>query len=226
MAHELAGMIVSAIAHDGPMAIRFPKTAAGALPVIPAEPVPVGVWEELREGEEVLLLATGRMVEIAQKVAANGAGSGFSIGVVNARWIKPLDPRLDQWAARYRYVVTLEDNVVSGGFGSAVLEELARHGLAGRVSVWGLPDRFLPAGSVEELLHEVGLDEDAILDATRSAGRRNRSGVDGSWPRFGGMPGRCGRDQLDEPGLTPRSRPGRGRSRESDRGSTRPRPTA
>ena len=96
-------------------------------------------------------------------MAANGAGSGFSIGVVNARWIKPLDPRLDQWAARYRYVVTLEDNVVSGGFGSAVLEELARHGLAGRVSVWGLPDRFLPAGSVEELLHEVGLDEDAIL---------------------------------------------------------------
>ena len=160
---ELAGMIDTAIDHDGPMAIRFPKTVAGALPAIPAEPIPVGVWEELREGEEILLLAIGRMVEIAQKVAANGAGSGFSIGVVNARWIKPLDPRLDQWVSSYRHVVTLEDNVVSGGFGSAVLEELARHGLAGRVSVWGLPDRFLPAGSVDELLHEVGLDEDSIL---------------------------------------------------------------
>ena len=161
---ELAGMIQSAVDHDGPVAIRFPKAAARALPAIPAEPIPIGVWEELREGEEILLLATGRMVEIAQKVAANGAGAGMSIGVVNARWVKPLDPRLEEWASRYSHVVTLEDNVVSGGFGSAVLEELARHRLAGRVSVWGLPDRFLPAGSIDELLSEVGLDEDSILE--------------------------------------------------------------
>jgi 1-deoxy-D-xylulose-5-phosphate synthase len=82
--------------------------------------------------------------------------------VVNARWVKPLDPRLIGWIEAFDHVVTLEDNVVAGGFGAAVLEEVAPAGLAGRVRVLGIPDRFLPAGSVDELLHELGLDADGV----------------------------------------------------------------
>jgi 1-deoxy-D-xylulose-5-phosphate synthase len=162
-AGELAGMLETALDQPGPMAIRFPKAAVSALPPLPAEPVPVGVWEELSEGEDVLFLAVGRMVEVAQKAAANLAARGVSCGVVNARWVKPLDPRLAQWAARYRTVVTVEDNVVAGGFGAAVLEALSGSEAAGKVHVLGLPDRFLPAGSVDELLREVGLDPEGLV---------------------------------------------------------------
>jgi 1-deoxy-D-xylulose-5-phosphate synthase len=162
-AHELAGMIETAIAHDGPIAIRFPKASASSLPSLPAAPIPVGVWEEVREGEDVLILAVGRMVEIAQKVASNLAARNISCGVVNARWVKPLDPRLEEWVSSYRRVITLEDNVVSGGFGSAVLEHLSGSDLSSKVSVMGIPDRFLPAGTVDDLLQELGLDVDSLV---------------------------------------------------------------
>ena len=162
-AHELAGMIETAVAHDGPIAIRFPKASASSLPALPAAQIPIGVWEEVREGEDVLVLAVGRMVEIAQKVASNLEARNISCGVVNARWVKPLDPRLADWVSKYRRVVTLEDNVVSGGFGSAVLEQLAGSALASKVSVIGIPDRFLPAGTVDDLLTELGLDVDALV---------------------------------------------------------------
>ncbi|HEY7565780.1 MAG TPA: 1-deoxy-D-xylulose-5-phosphate synthase [Acidimicrobiia bacterium] len=162
-AAELAGMITTALAHNGPIAIRFPKGAASAMPRLPAEPVPVGVWEELIEGEDVLLLAVGRLVETAQKATAGLAREGLRCGVVNARWCKPLDPRLREWASRYRKVVTLEDNVSAGGFGTAVMQELAGTELAAKVTVLGLPDRFLPAGSVDEILAEVGLDVEGVV---------------------------------------------------------------
>lgn len=162
-AAELAGMIEAALDHSGPIAIRFPKASTSALPILPADPVPIGVWEELSEGEDVLFLAVGRFVEIAQKAAAGLAAQGITCGVVNARWVKPLDPRLLEWANRYRRVVTVEDNVIAGGFGACVLEALAGTELLAKVSVLGLPDRFLPAGSVEELLRDVGLDVDGLI---------------------------------------------------------------
>jgi 1-deoxy-D-xylulose-5-phosphate synthase len=162
-AAELAGMLETALDHDGPIAIRFPKASVSAMPPLPADPVPLGVWEELSEGDDVLFVAVGRMVEVAQKAAAGLAANGLSCGVINARWVKPLDPRLVDWVARYRRVVTIEDNVISGGFGAAVLEHLSLTGNAGNVTILGLPDRFLPAGSVDELLKEIGLDPDGVI---------------------------------------------------------------
>jgi 1-deoxy-D-xylulose-5-phosphate synthase len=161
-ATELAGMLETVLGLDQPCAIRFPKGAASSMPQLPARPIPVGEWEEPVEGEDVLLLAVGRMVETAQKVAASLSQHGVSTGVVNARWVKPLDPRLTGWVERYRRVVTLEDNVIAGGFGSAVLEALTGTELAGRVITLGIPDRFLPAGPADEVLAEAGLDPDSI----------------------------------------------------------------
>jgi 1-deoxy-D-xylulose-5-phosphate synthase len=163
-AGELCGMLEAAVRHSGPIAIRFPKAAATSLPVLPAEPLEIGRWEELTTGEDVLFLATGRMLETAQKAAVTLAQSGVSCGVVNARWVKPLDDRLAEWVARYRTVVTLEDNVLSGGFGAAVMETLSETGLAGRVHLFGIPDRFLPAGSADEVIRSVGLDPDAVAE--------------------------------------------------------------
>jgi 1-deoxy-D-xylulose-5-phosphate synthase len=84
--------------------------------------------------------------------------------VVNARWVKPLDDRLAEWVGRYPIVVTLEDNMVSGGLGAAVMEHLSGTGLAGRVNVFGIPDRFLPAGSADEIMRLAGLDPDSIVE--------------------------------------------------------------
>src|SRR5438105_1308173 len=91
-------------------------------------------------------LAVGRMVEVASAAADRLEAEGISCGVINARWVKPMDGRLlSDWAVRYPVLVTAEDNV-AGGFGSAVLEALAPAGLAGKVRPVALPDAFLPHG--------------------------------------------------------------------------------
>jgi 1-deoxy-D-xylulose-5-phosphate synthase len=165
---ELAGMLETALDQPGPVAIRYPKIAIQSLPTLPAQPVPLGEWEELREGSDILLLAVGRMVPEAAKAATIIEEKGRSCGLVNARWVKPLDGRLVEWATQYDKVMTIEDNVVTGGFGSGVLEALAPHGLAGKVRVLGLPDEFLPPGKPGSLLSSRGLDADEIAAAALS----------------------------------------------------------
>ena len=162
-AHELCAMIETAAAHPGPMAIRYPKGAAASLPALPVEALTVGEWEVRGEGSDVLFLATGRMVETAEKVAASLGQQGVECSVVNARWVKPLDERLRKWVASHRYTVTLEDNVRAGGFGAAVLEALAGSELAARVTCIGLPDAFLPFGSADAVIEWAGLDHDSIV---------------------------------------------------------------
>ena len=161
-ADELCGMLATAWDTAGPIAIRFPKGGAGALPTLPAAPLEIGVAEMVQEGEDVLLLAVGSMVEPAVKAAGSLAMQGISCGVVNARWVKPLDERLVEWAAGYPNVITLEDNVTTGGFGAAVLEEFSRHDLPCKVSLLGLPDRFLPSGSATDIAADVELDPESI----------------------------------------------------------------
>lgn len=161
-ATELAGMIAAASAHDGPMAIRYPKAAATSLPSMPVEPVPIGEWTEMQSGSDVLFIANGRMVEHCEKAIANLEQRGLSCGLLNARWIKPVDPRLSDWALGYRQVVTVEDGVVAGGFGAAVLEQLAGTPMASNVEIMGVPDRFLPHGDPSTVLESVGLDPDSI----------------------------------------------------------------
>ncbi|MCI0425203.1 MAG: 1-deoxy-D-xylulose-5-phosphate synthase [Actinobacteria bacterium] len=161
-AAELCAMIETSVTHHGPLAIRYPKGGAVSVPAIPAEPLSVGVAERLDAGDDVLLVAVGRMVEVAQKVAGDLAEKGVDAGVVNARWVKPLDPRIAEWAAPAGHVVTLEDGVVSGGFGSAVMEMLAGAGVAKPVTTIGVPDRFLPFGAVADLWEAAGMDPDSI----------------------------------------------------------------
>jgi 1-deoxy-D-xylulose-5-phosphate synthase len=151
------------------MAIRFPKGPVPATPDLPVEPLPVGRWEELRKGSDAAIFAVGRMVEIAKEAAERLALQGVECTVVNARWVKPVDPRIVDWARRHPIVMTVEDNVGSGGFGGAVLEALAPHGLAGRVRTLALPDQFLPQGKAADILKDHGLDAAGIARATYNA---------------------------------------------------------
>jgi 1-deoxy-D-xylulose-5-phosphate synthase len=83
--------------------------------------------------------------------------------VVNARWVKPLDPRILEWAAPSRHVVTLEDNVVAGGFGAAVMEAFSGAGVTKEITCIGVPDRFLPFGSPSDIAQSIGVDPDSVV---------------------------------------------------------------
>jgi 1-deoxy-D-xylulose-5-phosphate synthase len=169
-ATELCALLETALACDGPVAIRYPRGTVPATPDLPVEPIPVGRWEEVRRGGDVAILAIGRMVEVAAVAADQLAAEGIGCGVVNARWLKPMDQRLvSDWARRYPLLLTAEDNVGTGGFGAAVLEALAPHGLAGKVRTAALPDRFLPHGRQAEILTEHGLDPEGLAQAVRTA---------------------------------------------------------
>ncbi|HLF60790.1 MAG TPA: 1-deoxy-D-xylulose-5-phosphate synthase [Acidimicrobiia bacterium] len=162
-ATELCAMIETAVDHDGPIAIRYPKGAAVSVPAIPVAPIPIGEAQLLSIGSDVLLVAVGRMVEVAEKAALDLAEKGVSIGVVNARWVKPLDPRILEWASPVTHVVTLEDNVIAGGFGAAVMEAFSSAGLTKEFTCVGVPDQFLPFGSPSDLHEAVGMDAPGVV---------------------------------------------------------------
>jgi 1-deoxy-D-xylulose-5-phosphate synthase len=163
-ATELCAMIETAVDHDGPIAIRYPKGGAVSVPSLPVEPLEIGRAELISEGDDVLLVAVGRMVEVAEKAAADLAGNGIGAGVVNARWVKPLDQRIMEWAGPVEHVITLEDNVVAGGFGAAVMEAFAESGLAKKVTNIGVPDDFLPFGSASDIMESIRMDPDSVVE--------------------------------------------------------------
>jgi 1-deoxy-D-xylulose-5-phosphate synthase len=162
-ATELCAMIETAVDHDGPIAIRYPKGAAVSVPAVPVEPIPVGEAQLIADGSDVMLIAAGRMVETAEKAAVDLRTRGLSVGVVNARWVKPLDSRIVEWSAPVSHVVTLEDNVLAGGFGAAVMEAFSRAGLVKEVTSIGIPDHFLPFGAPSDIAHTVGLDAESVV---------------------------------------------------------------
>jgi len=170
-ATELCALLETALATDGPVAIRYPKGPVPATPDLPVEPLPVGRWEELRKGSDAVIFAAGRMVEVAKEAAERLEMQKVSCAVVNARWIKPVDPRITEWARSHPVVITVEDNVGTGGFGGAVLEALAPHGLAGRGRMLALPDQFLPQGKASDILRDNGLDAAGVAKSVFEAVR-------------------------------------------------------
>ncbi len=173
---ELSGLLETALTLDGPVAIRYPKARAGSMPEIPGVPLPLGLWEEVRQGTDAAIVAIGRMVGEAREAANLLAAEGIDCGVINARWLKPIDPRLaGEWAERYPILLTAEDGVASGGLGAAVLEALAPTGRAGKVRVAALPDSFLPHGKASEILAEHGLTASGLAGRVRAeVGQRAR----------------------------------------------------
>jgi 1-deoxy-D-xylulose-5-phosphate synthase len=166
--NELRDLMETALAHtEGPFAIRYPKAAPkNAAPARPPVILRIGSWEELRAGRDVALLAVGAMVEQASNAAEALAKQGVDVGVVNCRFVKPLDEEmLAELARRYRVLITIEENVLQGGFGSAVSEAFVRRGGGPQEFVTlGVPDRFVTHGGRADLLREVGLDAASIAE--------------------------------------------------------------
>jgi 1-deoxy-D-xylulose-5-phosphate synthase len=168
-AAELGRLVATGLAHQGPFAIRYPRGAV-AERVIDLRPLPNFGWEMVREGgTDVLICAAGKMVAVAENAAELLSADGISASVVNARFVKPTDPRLAGWAQEHRAVVTVEDNTVRGGLGASVLEFLAGQGVLRPVRQVGLPDQFLPHGAQGELLAEYGLTAQGVAEAAISA---------------------------------------------------------
>jgi 1-deoxy-D-xylulose-5-phosphate synthase len=171
---ELRDMVWSAVRMQatapGPVAVRFPRAAIpeDALPPGPPAPIARGTAEQLRAGGDVALLALGTMVEPALAAAELLAAQGISATVVNARFVCPLDERVITGLARsVGRLVTVEENVPMGGFGSAVSELLDRQGLSVTPLMRiALPEEFVLHGARDELLHETGLDAAGIARRT------------------------------------------------------------
>lgn len=159
----------------GPMAVRYPRGAIGeqqypALATLPRAPLEAGKFEVLKEGADVLLLAVGSMVGPALLAAEVLQKSGLRAGVVNVRWVKPLDTDFIREAARrYQAVVTIEEGAIAGGFGSAVLEEVSKQGgPSEKILILGLPDQFIEAGPRPLLLDQLGLSPEKIAHSART----------------------------------------------------------
>lgn len=169
--NECRQMLYTGFTIEGPSAIRYPRgTGPGAEIVNAMQALPVGRAEVRREGKGVAILAFGSMVAPAVE-----AGAQLNATVVNMRFVKPLDRELlFRLASAHDLLVTVEENVVMGGAGSAVAEALGAGGIATPVLMLGLPDAFVEHGDPQQLLADCGLDAAGIVRAVRA--RLDRSG--------------------------------------------------
>ena len=169
--NELQHMLATAISLGSPAAVRYPRgSGCGVALDQTLEVLPVGTAELLREGEAAAVLALGTMVRPALEAAAALAEEGISLTVVNARFVKPLDEELFiALAEKHRILITLEENSLPGGFGSAILELLEQRGVSGtRVLRIGYPDSAIPQGEQHELRALLGLDSAGIINSIRT----------------------------------------------------------
>ena len=164
--NELQHMLATAIEHDGPIAFRYPRGSATGTPLDEKiKPLPIGKGKILENGDDVLILAIGKSVGDALEASNLLKEKGISATIVNCRFVKPLDAELIiSLATRIPYVITVEENVLQGGFGSAVLETLSDAGVTGlRVERIGVADTFVEHGPQQLLRSLYGIDASAIV---------------------------------------------------------------
>ncbi|GAA0482057.1 1-deoxy-D-xylulose-5-phosphate synthase [Salinibacillus aidingensis] len=165
-------MVYTAIEYnEGPIAIRYPRGNAKGIEVDETfKSIPIGSWEVLKEGHDGVILTFGTTIDMALKASEQLEQSGISIRVVNARFIKPLDEKmLKEIFSENIPVLTLEEHVLQGGFGSAVVEFAEERNLLGKICMkrMGIPDQFIEHGSVSELWDEIGLTTNEVVNSLK-----------------------------------------------------------
>jgi len=165
---ELADMLFTAMQYEGPIAVRYPRGVGPGTPVkdVP-KLIPIGKAELLQHGEndKVAIFALGALVPMAEEIARKLEGQGASAAVINARFTKPMDVEMLEFYARsVDVILTLEDHVLRGGFGSVVLEELSDLNLPTPVVRVGWPDQFIEHGKIEPLRARYGITVEAALE--------------------------------------------------------------
>ena len=163
---ELADMMYTALLQPGPTAVRYPR-GIGPGTAVKAKPVAleVGKAEVISDGDEIAIFGLGALLPMAQQLAAELRQLGFSAAVINPRFVKPLDREmLADYGRRVNAIVTFEDHVLMGGFGSAVLEALSDLQIETPVVRIGWPDRFIEHGKVDALRAKHGISVEAALE--------------------------------------------------------------
>jgi len=168
--NELRHMLYTALKHDGPVAIRYPRGRGYGVRLDPEyRTIPMGEAECLKQGKDVVIMALGTMVVPSLEAASELEKEGFSVGVVNCRFVKPLDNTLVDYARAAGKVLVVEENIRQGGLGSAILELFSDRGTS-EVTVrrLGLPDVFVEHGPTHILRQKFGLDKEGILREARA----------------------------------------------------------
>ncbi len=163
---ELADMMYTAMLHDGPSAIRYPRGTGPGRPVkSKPEALPIGKGKVLHEGDDFAILGLGALLPMAEELREELARHGYRAAVINPRFVKPLDTGLlAHYADRVTAFLTFEDHVLMGGFGSAVMEALNAMGKHTPVVRIGWPDRFIEHGKVDALRARYGISVEAAME--------------------------------------------------------------
>ena len=158
--NELRHLLYTALGHNGPFAIRYPKASSVAFdPQGQPELLPIGSWEVVRQGNDVVILALGAQVRDAVNAADQLAQEGVSAEIVNCRFIKPMDASyLKSILKRFVQVITVEEGVRSSGFGEGVLSWLSTNGYNGETKIISLPDDYVEHGPRQVLLDQYGIN--------------------------------------------------------------------
>lgn len=164
--NELRRMLVTAVAYDdGPIAVRYPRINGLGVELDPnPQPLEIGKWETVREGDSGVILAIGPMIQVAEEAAELLKREGINVQVVNARFIKPLDEEmLMTLADEGKQMIVLEEGSELGGFGGSILEFYSLKGKYGLpIRIIGVPDRFIEHASIKEQRQEVGLTAERV----------------------------------------------------------------
>lgn len=183
---ELEAMLDLALNLPGPAAIRYPRGAAAIFPAAVdsrRQPLAIGKAELLRDGSDAAVLAYGRLVWPALAAAEELQREGIALTVYNMRFAKPLDREAICRAAATGLLITAEDHVLAGGFGSAVAEAIADGDIAVRLLRLGVPDRFIGHGLPDDLDRQLGFDVPGLVQNLRAAvqakGERSRLAISG-----------------------------------------------
>jgi 1-deoxy-D-xylulose-5-phosphate synthase len=184
--NELQHMLKTAVDHPGPISLRYPRGEGWGVALDKdMKTLEIGKAEILRQGGDLVIAAIGHTVLPALKAAEELAPLGIDAAVVNTRFVKPLDKNLFRdLLTRVPRLITVEDHVVAGGFGSALIEFLTDEGFTGvEVKRLGVPDRFIPHGTQDELRKMCGFDKDAIAQASLQLVRRGKKRSREGWER-------------------------------------------
>jgi len=167
---ELRDFVVTALGHDGPVSLLYPRDAGEDLADRTGEALPIGRGELLRDGSDILMVGFGPIVQRLMTVASELERDGVAAAVINARWAKPLDEELiAEHAAGKRLVVTAEESAAMGGFGDGVLDALNRAGIHVPVHKVALGEGFVHHGAVDDLRAQQRIDAAGILAQVREA---------------------------------------------------------
>jgi 1-deoxy-D-xylulose-5-phosphate synthase len=184
--NELQHMLKTAVDYRGPISLRYPRGEGWGVDLdSEMKNLEIGKAELLRDGTDLVIAAIGQPVIPALRAAQDLAPLGINAAVVNARFVKPMDKDLFRdLLTRIPRLISVEDHVTAGGFGSAMVEMLADEGLTGvEVRRLGVPDRFIPHGTQDELRKMCGFDKDAIAQAALQMARRAKKKSREGWER-------------------------------------------